>query len=327
MSGPRAVIVGAGLMGRWHADAARHAGATVVAVVDSALDRAQAIAGTATIHATLTDALQVESDVVHICTPLASHDALAHEAITAGRHVILEKPASPTRETAESLVTAARRAGTLLVPVHQFVFQDGIQRIVARRESIGPLRNIEFATCSAGADASPDAHRDLIAAEIVPHAFALARALLQQPVGHLPWQLQRGLPGEWRATATTADGCLLSALISMRARPTFATCRVMGEHGSATADLFQGFALFEPDTASTGYKMMRPLAVGLGTAGASAWQLAGRAMRWERAYPGLRALCTASYAAITGGPAPFRDDEIVDVATARDQLLAQLTAA
>lgn len=325
MSAPRVVIVGAGLMGRWHADAARHAGATVVAVVDPVTERAQTIAGTASVHATLAEALQVESDLVHVCTPLASHQALTLEALAAGRHVILEKPASATRREAEALVAAARNAAKLLVPVHQFTFQDGIQRIAARREVIGPFRHIEFATCSAGADASPTIDRDLIAAEIIPHAFALARTLLNQSVGQLEWQLQRSMPGEWRATATTADGCLLSGLISLRARPTFATCRVLGEHGSATADLFQGFALFEPDTASTSYKMMRPVAVGLGTAGASAWQLAGRAMRWERAYPGLRALCTAAYAAMSGGPAPFRDDELVDVAAARDQLLARLT--
>lgn len=322
MSGPRIVIVGAGLMGRWHADAARHLGATVVAVVDPVAERAHAIAGVATVHATLADALQVESDVVHVCTPLASHHALACEAIAAGRHVILEKPVSATRGEADALVDAARRAGTLLVPVHQFVFQDGIKRIVARRDSIGPFRHIEFATCSAGADSSPDADRDTIAAEIMPHAFALARALLQQPVGHLPWQLQRSMPGEWRATATTADGCLISGLISLRARPTFATCRVLGERGSAMADLFHGHAVFERGSASRRYKVIRPVAIGLQTVAASLLNLSWRLARREGAYPGLRALLDATYASAAGrGPAPFRPDEITDIAAAREQLL------
>ena len=94
------------------------------------------------------------------------------------------------------------------------------------------------------------------------------------------------------------------------------------------ADLFQGFALFEPDTSSTAYKVTRPLTVGLGTASLAAWHLAGRAVRWERAYPGLRTLCAATYAAISGqGGSPFRDDEIVDVAAARDTLRTLATAA
>lgn len=328
MSGPRVAIVGAGLMGRWHADAARRAGAQLVAVVDPVAEAARGIAGSdVPCFTTLAGALANAVDVVHICTPLESHVALSRQALAAGCHVIVEKPVSATLAEAESLTAEAAAAGRLLVPVHQFVFQDGVRRIVARRDTIGPLRHIEFATCSAGADRTPAPDRDLVAAEIAPHAFALARVLLQTTVGGLPWHLERAAAGEWRFSATTPAGCTIAGLISMSARPTFATCRVLGEHGSATADLFQGFSLFEPDTASTSYKVMRPVTVGLGTASASAWQLAGRAVRWERAYPGLRELCARTYAAISGeGAAPFRDDEIVDVAAARDRVLALAAA-
>ena len=323
VSDPRVVIVGAGLMGRWHADAARHAGARLVAIVDPVSDRARAIAGAASSAcSTLDAALATPVDVVHICTPLESHVALSQQALAAGCHVILEKPATPTLAEAEALAASARAAGRMLVPVHQFVFQNGMRRILARRDGIGPLRHIEFTVCSAGADGKDSVDRDRIAAEIAPHAFSLARALLQTGMAGLDWHLERAAPGEWRFSATTTERCTVAALISMRARPTFATCRVLGEHGGALADLFQGFAVFEPDTASAGYKVMRPLRVGLGTAGASAWQLASRALRRERAYPGLRRLCAATYAAIAGrGAAPFRDDEIVDVAAARERLL------
>ena len=323
MTGPRVAIVGAGLMGRWHADAARHAGARIVAVVDPVIEAARAIAGgDVPVYPSLAQALEPAVDVIHICTPLQSHVALTRQALAAGCHVLVEKPATPTAAEAESLATAARSAGRLLVPVHQFAFQEGIRRIIARRDAIGPLRHVEFATCSAGADRRPAPDRDLIAAEIVPHAFSLARALLQTSVGGLAWHLERAAAGEWRFSATTAGGCTISGLISMAGRPPFATCRVLGEHGSAVADLFQGFAVFEPDTASTSYKVMRPLAVGLGTASAAAWQLAGRAVRRERAYPGLRSLCAATYGAMSGGgAAPFPDDELVDVAAARDQVM------
>lgn len=324
MSAPRVVIVGAGLMGRWHIDAARRCGAGIAAVVDPNIEAARAIAGSdEPVFATLAAAFTSPIDVVHICTPADTHVALGRQALAAGCHVIIEKPAAPTVAEAELLASEARAAGRLLVPVHQFVFQDGIRNIMARRDAIGPLRHIEFATASAGAERILDPDRDLIAAEIAPHAFSLARALLQCDVGSLTWHLERAAAGEWHFSATTTDGCIISGLISMHARPTFATCRVLGEHGSAMADLFQGFALFEPDTSSTRYKVTRPLTVGLGTASMAAWHLAGRAMRWERAYPGLRMLCAATYAAISGGgTGPFADNEIVDVAAARDQLMA-----
>lgn len=323
MTRPRIAIVGAGLMGRWHADAARRLGARIVAVVDPDIEAARAIAGAdAAVFPVLDQALTVPVEVAHICTPLDSHLALCRQALAAGCHVLVEKPVIATLAEARTLTSEARAAGRLLVPVHQFGFQDGIRRIVARRDAMGPLRHLEFATCSAGADRTPAPDRDAVAAEIVPHAFSLARALLSTSVGGLDWHVERAAPGEWRFSATTADGCIVSGLISMAARPTFATYRVLGEHGSAVADLFHGFAVFEPDTASRTYKVVRPLAVGLGAATAAGWHLAGRAVRGERAYPGLRTLCAATYAAVSaGGTPPFRDDEVEDVAAARERVM------
>lgn len=327
MNGPQVAIVGAGLMGRWHARAARRAGGRVVAVVDPDVASARAIAGVAApVFESLDAALKVPIEVVHICTPLDSHAALCYQALAAGCHVIVEKPATPTAADASALAAEARAAGRLLVPVHQFAFQDGIRRIIARHGAIGPLRHMEFSTCSAGADGPNAPDRDMVAAEIIPHAFSLARALLKTAVGQLAWHVDRAAPGEWRFAATTSDGCTVAGLISLSSRPTFATCRVLGEHGNAVADLFHGYAVFEPDTAARAYKVIRPLAVGLNSASAAAWHLAGRAMRGERAYPGLRGLCAATYAAMAGrGPPPFLDDELVDVAAARDRVMALVT--
>ena len=318
------VIVGAGLMGRWHLDAARRSGARVVAVVDRDPGRAHALGGRALVHASLAEALQEPVDVVHVCTPASTHVPLCHEALAAGCHVIVEKPATPTAAEAVALDAAARAAGRLVVPVHQFLFQPGVQAIHAHIRGIGPIHHLEFATASAGADAR-GADRDTVAAEILPHALSLSRNLLDVQVSMLEWQLERPAPGEWRARATTPQGCSITALISLRARPTFASLRVLGERGSVVADLFHGFAVFEPAGASRSYKMIRPLAVGINTATRAAVNLLGRTVRRERAYPGLRALCAATYAAIRGGEVPFASGEIVDVATVRDRVLTLAT--
>lgn len=318
---PSVIIVGAGLMGRWHLDAARKSGARIVAVVDREADRANALGGRALARASLREALQQPADVVHICTPMHTHVALCHEALGAGCHVIVEKPGTPTASDAVALDAAARAAGRMLIPVHQFVFQRGVQAIRASLSRLGTIRQLEFATASAGATHArrdPDA----VAAEILPHPLALARRLLGGQVGGLAWQLQRPAAGEWRMSAMTEHGTSISAMVSMSARPTFATCRVLGDGGSATADLFHGFAVFETGTASRRYKTIRPLAIGLGTIGAAARNLVARGWRGEVAYPGLRALCAATYAAAQGnGPPPFADDELIDVARARDRLI------
>jgi hypothetical protein len=143
-------------------------------------------------------------------------------------------------------------------------------------------------------------------------------------VGKLEWRLDRAAPGEWRFTATTLDGCTLSNLISLSARPTFATWRVLADEGSALADLFHGFATFEAGTASRAYKMRRPIITGIRSASTAMLNLGHRAVRREPAYPGLRELCRRTYAAIAGGPTPFAADELTDVAAGMDQLERRL---
>lgn len=323
MKAVRAVIAGAGVMGRWHAQAARRAGATVVGVVDPDLARATRIARGSGAFDSLAAALHHSIDVVHVCTPLATHFALCQQALAAGCHVIVEKPVTPTADEAIALTAAAHAAGRILVPVHQFAFQRGVQSMREHWAELGTIRHLEFATCSAGALHKDASERDAVVAEIVPHPLSLARNLLGISVSELAWQLQRPAPGEWRFGASTAGGAAISGLVSMSARPTFASLRVLAEHGSVVADLFHGFAIFEGGRASRGYKIVRPLAVGVRGTGIALGNLVRRAVDGESAYPGLRALCAATYAAIDGSSsAPFAANEIVDVARARDQLIA-----
>lgn len=315
-------IVGAGLMGRWHLDAARRSGARIAAIVDTDPTRSRALGGEYTNYTSLAAALATPVDVVHICTPAGSHASLCHESVAAGCHVIVEKPATLTGREADTLQAAAQAAGRMVVPVHQFVFQRGVQEIRHHLPMLGPIRQFEFATASAGSEATGQ-DPDAVAAEILPHPLALARNLLGIEVATLRWQVECAGAGEWRMHAITPDGdCAVTANISMSVRPPFATCRLFGENGAATADLFHGFATFERGGAGRAQKLARPFVVGLGTAAAGAANLVRRAVTGEPAYPGLRALVTASYAAMRGEqPAPFRDDELVDVARARDELI------
>src|SRR5215212_3832073 len=92
----RVAIVGAGLMGRWHAYYAARAGAEIAAIVDEDAHAARTLGrrySRVTTFANLEACLSHSRiTVAHICTPTASHVALATAALNAGAHVLLEKP-------------------------------------------------------------------------------------------------------------------------------------------------------------------------------------------------------------------------------------------
>ena len=200
MSGAAVVIVGAGLMGRWHAHAALRAGAEVRAVVDSDQERATHLAravGGARASTSLTEALaDGRIDAVHVCTPLPSHESLAAEALAAACHALIEKPLAPDLAATHRLLGAARAAGRLLCPVHQFLFQHGVLRALEQLPSFGPLRHLDLRVCSAGADGRTSEARDEVALEILPHALALAARFCPTPITEGDWRLRRPRAGE-----------------------------------------------------------------------------------------------------------------------------------
>lgn len=113
----RTGIVGGGFMGRVHAAAARRAGARLVAVATSSRPRAEAIARELGAGRAESDAAGViaasDVDVVHICTPNATHAPLAAAALAAGKHVVCEKPLALSVADARALAEAARATGAV----------------------------------------------------------------------------------------------------------------------------------------------------------------------------------------------------------------------
>jgi len=57
-------------------------------------------------------------DLVVISTPNATHFPLAKAALEAGKHVVIDKPLTPSAAEAEALVALAEARGRLLVPFH-----------------------------------------------------------------------------------------------------------------------------------------------------------------------------------------------------------------
>lgn len=323
----RAAIVGAGLMGRWHARAVAHAGSIVVAVIDADAARATALAAEhpgARASATLGVATSAGGiDAVHICAPLGAHDALAREALDAGCHVLVEKPLVETATATAALLDVAARRGVLVCPVHQFPFQRGVREIIARLPELGPVLHVQALSCSAGAGSGDGDARDRVAADILPHPLSLAAAILDGAMADVPWRVQRAAPGELVIMGRSATASI-SIVVSMGGRPTTNALHVIGARGSAHADLYHGFAVVEDGAVSRARKILHPFALSGASLIAAGTNLLRRAASSEGAYPGLWELVAAFHGAVAGrSSSPVSPDRILDIARARDTILAE----
>ena len=116
----RTAVIGAGHMGRYHAEKfAACEGAELAAVVDSDPARAAALAEKLGCAA-LADYRQVlgQADAAVIATPTAQHYEIALACIGAGMHVLIEKPVAGTVAEADALIAAAKKNGRVLQVGH-----------------------------------------------------------------------------------------------------------------------------------------------------------------------------------------------------------------
>jgi predicted dehydrogenase len=311
-------------MGRWHAHAIRHAGGRVAVVIDPDRPRAERLAARAGRGAVVATELagtlrEHHPDVVHVCYPVGTHDAVVTACVGVGAHALVEKPLAGDATTTRRLHEHAAEHGLLLCPVHQFLFQHGVLDCVRRLPELGPIRQLDVVACSAGADGQDDAAREQVARDILPHGLALARRLLGPSFADTTWAVVGG-PGELRAQ-TSVDTATIMLAVSMRARPTENSLTVRCDGGTVRANLYHGFATIERGAPSRADKALRPFVGSSLALGAAAANLAGRALSAEPAYPGLRELVRRFHHAVAHtGLSPIGADESIDVSRLRDRI-------
>src|SRR5580765_2739272 len=143
---PRAAIIGAGLMGRWHADAVRRVGGRVTVIVDPN-DAAREALGRRHPEARLAAELDPpflarHATTVHVCTPLSTHADIVTAAVEAGLHALVEKPFARNADETVRLLGLAESRGMIVCPVHQFLFQEGVRRIFKWLPSLGCIHRV-----------------------------------------------------------------------------------------------------------------------------------------------------------------------------------------
>lgn len=132
---PRFALVGAGVIGTHHGLVMSQLAdqLDLVAVVDVDLPRAQALAAArgGAAYGSLTEALADQDvDVVVVCTPTGVHGVIAIEALGAGKHVIIEKPAETTTAKTDEIIAAQERAGTLVTVISQHRFDPSTEAVL-----------------------------------------------------------------------------------------------------------------------------------------------------------------------------------------------------
>ena len=319
-------------MGRWHAWAAEKAGGYVSAVMDVDQKAAKSLAKRYSGAEPFSDIEQmldvVKLEVLHICTPPSTHYRIAESAIDAGINLLIDKPIAPTAADTERLFNRAAKNGVLICPVHQFIFQDGVLKAKELLRRIGRPIHMEGTLCSAGGEglinvgtSDRQSPIDEIVIDILPHPLSLMQFLLPNGLPERDWSTVRPCSGEFRATCEMS-GTTLSIFISMNARPTECSFKIIGTDGTVHIDLFHGYSFIESGNVSMLRKAAHPFDLSMRRLSAATFNLGRRLIRWEPAYPGLQRLIGSFYKSVqTLTDAPISREDTIRVALVRDILI------
>lgn len=134
--------------------------AEVVAICDGSVDRLHTVGAdypSAFLTTSLDEALaHRDVEVAVVCTPAASHHAVASQCLRAGVHVLLEKPMTTRVDEADDLIRLSDETGATLMVGLTFLFNPGVHKVreyvrrgdagrvyylYAQRTSLGPIRS------------------------------------------------------------------------------------------------------------------------------------------------------------------------------------------
>ncbi|MET0693644.1 MAG: Gfo/Idh/MocA family oxidoreductase [Propionibacteriaceae bacterium] len=134
----RVAILGAGMIGGVHRRAALLAGADVVGVMASNPERSRQVASewrAEQAFGSIDEVAESDVDVVHICTPNASHVPYAVQLMEAGKHVICEKPLGVSLSDAQQAAEVAARTGVVNTMPFAYRFHPMVREMRARVQS------------------------------------------------------------------------------------------------------------------------------------------------------------------------------------------------
>lgn len=85
-----------------------------------------------------------EVDAVYVASPNSVHAGQARAAIRAGKHVLVEKPATPTSAEFSELVAEAEAAGVVVLEAMRTAYDPGATRVRELLGSLGTIRRVSL---------------------------------------------------------------------------------------------------------------------------------------------------------------------------------------
>jgi predicted dehydrogenase len=125
-------VLGAGHFGRFHTQkAATGARSTLIGLYDANPERAAQVAAEFGAPALSLDEVLDRAEAVVVAAPADAHHALAARALSAGKHVLVEKPIAATLEQADDLGALAERHKLVLQVGHLERFSAAYRAVAA----------------------------------------------------------------------------------------------------------------------------------------------------------------------------------------------------
>jgi len=323
----RAALIGAGRIARHHLACIRALpGVELAAVCDLSPVAAEVTAERSGARRWFTDhramLAEVAPDVVHVTAPPHVHYALASDALAAGSHVIVEKPAAADLDDVRRLLELAADSGRHLVENHNYLFNAPVLalRDLLRAGQLGDVVHVEVAMClDILVEGSPFADRNLphpalglpggAIADFLPHLASLAHVFVaSHHTAHAVWRRHGAGPlvaDEFRGLVDAEHGTAMLSF-SANGRPDLFSVRVSGTRGRATAGLFEPRLVVERlrDVPRPLLPTINGLSEGRTAVGAAVGSLARKFRGGPGGYEGLWLLIERTYAAIAEGADP-----------------------
>ena len=331
----RVGVIGAGWVAgaRYLPVLARLADVEVV-VADSSGGRSEAYASdSVTVAANPAELLDRSPDLVIVCTPPDRHLEPVLDALSAGAHVLCEKPLAASLTEAEQLFAAADDAGRMLCPAHNFLWSSSMRRARRMIRDAGDT-SLVLATQFSSDDRRLPSWSDRLPggllADEIPHLLYLMRDLLGGRLEvldvHARWE---GRASEPRHTLVRFEGPKGLGQATIVFGTPISEWHVSAVCPSSVVDidLFRDVAVSTRSDGAHGAADVARLSTRVAAGHLTGFAAAGARLAAGRQFWGHDGLVRDMVSAVEGGGSPPVDREsALDVVAAAEKIVEALGA-